>query len=69
LKRDFGAEEPDKKWVTDITQLPTGDGKLYLSGIFDCFDNHVMGLCMDNHMRAELCVRGGRRWGFTKPRA
>jgi len=57
LKRDFGAQEPDKKWVTDITQLPTGDGKLYLSGIFDCFDSHVMGLCMDNHMRAELCVR------------
>ena len=57
LKRDFSAQEPDKKWVTDITQLPTADGKLYISSIFDCFDNHVMGLCMDDNMRAQLCVR------------
>jgi len=41
LKRDFSAEEPDKKWVTDITQLPTADGKLYISGIFNCFDSHA----------------------------
>jgi transposase InsO family protein len=57
LKRDFGTEGPNTKWVTDITQLPTADGKLYISSIFDCFDNHVMGLCMDNNMRASLCVR------------
>lgn len=57
LKRDFSAEKPDQKWVTDITQLPTADGKLYISSIFDCFDNHVMALCMDDNMRASLCVR------------
>jgi len=57
LKRDFDAQEPNKKWVSDITQLPTADGKLYISGIFDCFNNETVGLCMDNNMRAQLCVR------------
>lgn len=57
LKRDFSSQEPNRKWVTDITQLPTADGKLYISGIFDCFNNETVGLCMDDNMRAQLCVR------------
>jgi len=56
LKGDFKANEPNKKWVTDITQLPTADGKLYISGIFDCFDNACVGLTMDDNMRDELVV-------------
>ena len=56
LKRDFSANEPNKKWVTDITQLPTADGTLYISGIFDCFDNAIVGLTMDDNMRDELVV-------------
>ncbi|QTQ16341.1 hypothetical protein [Treponema parvum] len=27
---DFGADAPNKKWLTDITQVPCKDGKLYL---------------------------------------
>jgi transposase InsO family protein len=56
LKRDFKAEEPNQKWVTDITQLPTAEGKLYISGIFDCYDNNLMGLTMDDNMRKELVI-------------
>jgi transposase InsO family protein len=54
LKGDFKAEEPNKKWTTDITQLPTLDGKLYISGIFDCYDSVIVGLTMDDNMRKEL---------------
>ncbi len=57
LKRDFGADEPLKKFVTDITELKARDGKLYISAIFDCFDSMVLGLVMDTNMKAELCQR------------
>ena len=57
LKRDFQAEKPLEKTVTDITEIKAKDGKLYVSAIFDCFDSTVLGLAMDDNMRAELCVR------------
>jgi len=55
LKRDFSADEPLKKCVTDITEIKAKDGKLYVSAIFDCFDSAVLGLAMDTNMKAELC--------------
>ncbi len=57
LKRDFQAEKPLERCVTDITEIKAKDGKLYVSAIFDCFDCAVLGLAMDDNMRAELCVR------------
>lgn len=57
LKRDLQAEKPLEKTVTDITEIKAKDGKLYVSAIFDCFDSAVLGLAMDDNMRAELCVR------------
>ncbi len=57
LKRDFTAEKPCEKCVTDITEIPAKDGKLYVSAIFDCYDLFVSGLAMADNMRAELCVQ------------
>jgi len=54
LNRDFTAETPNTKSVTDITQTPTLNGTLYISVIFDCFDNSAWGLEMADNMRAEL---------------
>ena len=54
LKRDFHAEEPLTKCVTDMTEIKGCDGKLYVSAIFDCFDSSVIGLAMDTNMKAEL---------------
>ena len=56
LKRDFTAEKPLEKCVTDITEIPARDGKVYVSAIFDCYDLGVLGLAMADNMRAELCV-------------
>ena len=39
LKRDFKAEKPLVKCVTDITEIKASDGKLYVSAVFDCFDS------------------------------
>lgn len=52
--QNFTAEKPGEKCVTDITEWTGRDGKLYVSGIFDCFDNACLGLSIDVNMRAEL---------------
>ncbi len=36
--RDFHAEKPNEKWLTDITEFAIPAGKVYLSPIVDCFD-------------------------------
>ena len=56
LNQNFEAEAPNEKWVTDITQLPTAEGTLYISGIFDCYDDSNVGLTMDDNMRKELVI-------------
>lgn len=41
LERDFHAERPNRKWLTDITEFSISSGKVYLSPIIDCFDGSV----------------------------
>ena len=40
--RDFHAERPNQKWVTDISYIKTGQGVLYLSVIRDLYDNSIV---------------------------
>ncbi len=42
LNRDFAAERPNQKWVTDISYIRTGQGFLYLSVIRDLYDNSIV---------------------------
>ena len=56
LKRDFSADKPFDKCVTDITEVKGSDGKLYVSSIFDCFDNEAIGIALRTNMKAGLCV-------------
>ena len=42
LNRDFKAEKPNQKWVTDISYIKTNQGTLYLSIIRDLYDNSVV---------------------------
>ena len=42
LNREFQADRPNHKWVTDISYIHTGQGVLYLSIIRDLFDNSVV---------------------------
>lgn len=57
IQRNFTAESPNRKWLSDITEIPCLDGKLYLAPIMDCFNGEIVGLAMDNHMRKELCIQ------------
>ena len=67
LKRDFHAEEPLTKCVTDITEIKASDGKLYVSSVFDCFDSSVIGLAMDTNMKVPLCVQTLENSATTYP--
>jgi transposase InsO family protein len=42
LDRDFNADRPNQKWVTDISYIKTGQGTLYLSVIRDLYDNSIV---------------------------
>lgn len=38
IERNFSAEKPNNKWLTDITEFAIPAGKVYLSPMVDCFD-------------------------------
>ena len=43
LNREFQAEKPNQKWVSDITYIPTDEGWLYLASILDLFSRKIVG--------------------------
>jgi transposase InsO family protein len=47
---------PNQKWLTDITEAPCSDGKLYVAPVLDCFNGEIVGLTMDDNRRKELCI-------------
>jgi putative transposase len=56
VRRDFTAPAANVLWLTDITEHPTGEGKLYLCAIKDAFSNRIVGYSIDAHMAAALAV-------------
>ena len=44
LSRDFTANAPNEKWLTDVTEfsIPEDNRKLYLSSIMDLYDNSII---------------------------
>jgi putative transposase len=56
VKRDFTASRPDELWLTDITEHPTAEGKLYLCAVKDVWSNRITGYSMDARMTAQLAV-------------
>jgi transposase InsO family protein len=57
IKRDFTAEKPLRKLLSDITEIQCYDGKLYLSAVLDCYNGEILSVAMDNNMKKELCIR------------
>ena len=56
MRRNFTAEAPNRLWLADITEHPTGEGKLYLCAIKDVFSNRIVGWSIDERMKARLVV-------------
>ena len=56
VKRDFTAQRPGTKVVSDITYIRTWQGWLYLASLIDCCTREVIGYAMAEHMRTELVL-------------
>ncbi len=54
LNRDFKAERPNQKWVTDITYIHTLQGVLYLSAIKDLYDGFIVSYRMGTEQTVNL---------------
>ena len=48
IVRDFHAEAPNVKWLTDITEFTIPAGKVYLSPIVDCLDGLLVNSMLDH---------------------
>jgi putative transposase len=69
LRRGFSPPaEPDVRWVGDLTEIPTDEGKLYLATVEDLHSRRVVGFALGERHDAELAkaalcmaiaVRGG----------
>ncbi|GAB2914040.1 IS3-like element ISAtu3 family transposase [Paraburkholderia jirisanensis] len=54
INRDFRADAPNEKWVTDISEFQIPAGKVYLSPMIDCFDGMVVSWSIGTSPDAEL---------------
>ena len=57
LAGDFSAQQPNDKWVSDITYIPTAEGWLYLAGIQDVFSRRIVGWSMGEHATKALVCK------------
>jgi putative transposase len=54
LNQNFTAENPNEKWVADITYIDTAEEWLYLAAILDLFSRRVVGWAMGDHINTNL---------------
>lgn len=54
VERDFSRENPDRLWVTDITEHPTREGEVYCAVVLDTFSRRVVGWSIDSSPNAAL---------------
>jgi transposase InsO family protein len=54
VDRQFHRTEPDRLWVTDITEHPTREGKVYCAVVLDAFSRRVVGWSIDGSATAAL---------------
>jgi transposase InsO family protein len=57
INQDFTVGEPNRRYVGDITYIPTGEGWLYLASALDLGSRRLAGWAMADHMRSELVER------------
>ena len=56
VQRRFVADAPDRLWLTDITEHPTGEGKIYCAAVLDVYSRRIVGWSIADHLRSELVV-------------
>ena len=56
MRRDFTATGPNELWLTDITEHPTSEGKLYPCAIKDVYSNRIVGYSISDRMKSRIAV-------------
>jgi transposase InsO family protein len=56
VRRRFVADAPNRLWLTDITEHPTREGKVYLAAVLDVYARRIVGWSIADHLRSELVV-------------
>jgi putative transposase len=56
VQKVFTADTANQLWLTDITEHPTAEGKLYLCAIKDMHSGRIVGYSIDTRMTASLAV-------------
>lgn len=56
VRREFTATELDRVWLTDISEHPTREGKIYVCAIKDVCSRRIVGVSIDQRMTARLAV-------------
>ena len=66
IDRDFTADGPNARWVGDITEHPTAEGKLYLCTFKDLWSNRIVGYSIADRMTAALAIAAIRNAGLRR---
>ena len=56
VRREFAAPAPNRLWLTDITEHPTAEGKLYLCAVKDACSKRIVGYSIADRMTSQLAV-------------
>jgi putative transposase len=56
VNRQFHVTAVNRLWLTDITEHPTGEGKLYCAAVMDAFSRRIIGWSIAAHIRTELVL-------------
>ena len=56
LGQDFTASQPNEKWLSDITYVPTDEGWLYLALVMDLYSRRIIGWAMDDNLERWLAL-------------
>jgi len=56
VQRRFDVAGPDRLWLTDITEHPTGEGKLYCAAVMDAYSRRIIGWSIDARQDTDLVV-------------
>jgi transposase InsO family protein len=66
IRRHFGADAIDVKWCGDLTEIPTGEGKLYLATVEDLASRRLAGFALGEHHDAELAANALKMAGAVR---
>jgi putative transposase len=67
VQRSFVASRPNQLWLTDITEHPTGEGKIYCCVVLDLFSRKVVGWAIDRRCESALVIDAVNKAKGSRP--